>query len=243
MPTAHATPSTSSKPKMPSPPRRSPRAPLSLRVQEPHITPRQRNLFEVLRLAVRPSLIAFERDRSQKLRKELRNFTTISIPWLPIPCHPVPYHCHNTTRTPAREAASNLVLWHCGVFSSDPEKKGGGFAKIGKGGPWGRGSPPKHHIATNPANKRLPGRNQNTILRLELANKSQPSAKKKKRPRVSPRPFIGRKPISSPMPSEKRQRQTQCNALANSHRVPCRDSFHHKPMPTRIATPPRFPAV
>lgn len=67
------------------------------------------------------------------LRKELRNSAPISVPWLPIPCRPVPYHYHNTTRTPAREAASNLALWHCGVFSSDSEKKGGSVCKDRKG--------------------------------------------------------------------------------------------------------------
>jgi hypothetical protein len=74
------------------------------------------------------------------------------------------------------------------------KRRGGVFARIGKGEPWGRGSPPKHHIATNPVNKRLPGRNQNTITGLELATKSLPFGNKK-RPRVSPRPFIGRNPI------------------------------------------------
>jgi len=118
---------------MPSPPRRSPRAPLSLRVQEPHITPGTRNLLKGSRLAVCQSLGVFKRDRSEMLRKELRNSATISVPWLPIPYRPVPYHCHNTTRTPAREAASNLALWHCGDFFLIQKRRGGRVCKDREG--------------------------------------------------------------------------------------------------------------
>ena len=91
------------------------------------------------------------------LRKELGNFASPPLPFLPIPYRPVPLELHNTTKTPARETASNLALWHCGVFYSYLEKGGREFARVNKAGRGAGGLAPKHHNATKLGNKRACG--------------------------------------------------------------------------------------